>query len=66
MHSPGSLEVSVMLFYLITLIIILMICRWIFAIDKRVKQNDSIINLLKLLAKKQGATDDEIHNSIIR
>lgn len=66
MLSPGSFAIFVMLAYVLLAIIILIICRWVFAIDKRVKQNQSMINLLTLLAKKQGATDDEIQSSITR
>lgn len=35
--------------------------RWVFGIEKRVKQNEAIINLLSLMAKKQGISDDDIH-----
>ncbi len=49
---------------LISLLIIYFFFRWVFAVDKRVKQNDTIINLLRLLAKKSGANDDEIHRCI--
>jgi len=64
MRTPGGLEFTVILFYLILIIITLMALRWLFAIGRRLKQNESTINLLKLIAKKQGATDDEIHNAI--
>jgi hypothetical protein len=37
--------------------------RWVFGIEKRIKQNDAIIDLLKLIAKKQGINDDDIHNA---
>jgi len=47
--------------FLFSLLISYYLCRWIFDIDKRVKQNESIINLLSLLAKKHGANNDEIH-----
>jgi hypothetical protein len=42
------------------LLIIYFLFRWIFGIDKRIAQNKAIINLLSLIAKKQGATDEEI------
>ena len=42
------------------LLIAYFVFRWMFAIDKRIKQNESIINLLTILAKKQGATNDDI------
>jgi hypothetical protein len=52
------------LIYLVSAIVGLLIAyfvfRWMFAIDKRIKQNESIINLLTILAKKQGATNDDI------
>ena len=48
---------------IIGIILIYFFFRWIFEIDIRVKQNESIINLLKLIAKKKGATDDEIKNA---
>lgn len=52
------------LIYLVSAIVGLLIAyflfRWVFAIDKRIKQNESIINLLTILAKKQGATNDDI------
>lgn len=38
--------------------------RWAFSVDKRIEQNKSIINLLTLIAKKQGATDEETHSCI--
>lgn len=38
--------------------------RWIFAITERVRQNQIIINLLVLTAKKQGATDEQIHSAV--
>ena len=38
--------------------------RWILSIDIVLKQNESIVNVLMLLAKKTGATDEEI-NSVI-
>ena len=37
---------------------------WILSIDIVLKQNESIVNVLMLLAKKTGATDEEI-NSVI-
>lgn len=44
--------------------IIYFLFRWIFDVEKRTDQNQSIINLLKLIARKQGATDEEIHSAI--
>ena len=62
-----DLDATAVLVYIIIFIFGLLITyfffRWLFAVDKRVNQNDSIINLLKLIAKKHGATDDEIHNA---
>ena len=37
--------------------------RWVFGIEKWIKQNDTMIDLLKMIAKKQGVSDDDIHNA---
>jgi uncharacterized membrane protein YdjX (TVP38/TMEM64 family) len=61
MEDPNSQFLTYLIAAIIGLAITFLLCRWIFGIDKRIKQNKSIINLLALLAKKQGATNDEIH-----
>ncbi len=38
MPSPGIFEVYIIVTYVIIPIIIFLICQWVFAIDKRVKQ----------------------------
>lgn len=59
---------SAFLSYAVGIIIITVVSyflfRWIFSVEKRLKQNTTIINLLILIARKHGATNDEIHNSI--
>ena len=37
--------------------------RWVYGIEKRNKQTNTMIDLLKLIAKKQGISDDDIHNA---
>ncbi len=49
---------------IVGLVILLYLIRWIFAIDKRVKQNEQIINLLKLLSEKAEISKDEIKKAI--
>ena len=59
---------TLLLIYLVGIIILLVAiffaARWVFGIDERKKQNISIINLLTLIAKKHGATNDEIHSCV--
>lgn len=45
----------------VALIIYYFFVRLVFGIEKRIKQNDAIIHLLSLMAKKQGISDDDIH-----
>lgn len=45
---------------ILTLTLIFFFFRWIFLIDKRVRQNHQIIGLLKLLAEKAGVTKEDI------
>lgn len=45
---------------IVGLILTYILVRWIFAIDKQVSQNQTIINLLIEIAKKQGVSEDEI------
>jgi hypothetical protein len=55
---------SLLIYLTMTLFILLtiyFIFRWIFSIDKQLNQNETIINLLRLLAKGQGFNDDEIY-----
>jgi hypothetical protein len=40
--------------------------RWIFEVDKNVKQNRQIIDLLTLIARKHGVTEDELHGAIFK
>lgn len=62
------MEDSALLYYVIGIIISIAVMfflfRWIFSVEKRIKQNASIINLLALIAKKQGATKEEINNAV--
>jgi hypothetical protein len=58
---------SLLIYLTMTLFILLtiyFIFRWIFSIDKQLNQNETIINLLRLLAKGQGFNDDEIYRQI--
>jgi hypothetical protein len=58
---------SLLIYPTMTLFILLtiyFIFRWIFSIDKQLNQNETIINLLRLLAKGQGFNDDEIYRQI--
>ena len=45
---------------IISLFISYFIFRWIFAIDKRIKQNNTIIELLKKLSEKYGVNESKI------
>lgn len=60
----------IVLFYLlgilITAVILYFLLRWIFSVNKQLNQNSTIINLLILMAKKQGATDEEIREILIK
>jgi len=62
--GPGSFEsVAILIFcieFIIALVIAYFFFRWVFSIKERVRQNDITINLLKLIAKKQGVADEEI------
>lgn len=63
MNTNDSLVIY-LIFGVIGLTVSYFLFRWIFGIDKRVHQNNTIINLLIILAKKQGATNEEIHGAI--
>jgi hypothetical protein len=67
LDADSSTEAVIVAAYIIGFIIAMMIIyyffRWLFAVDKRVKQNSDIIDLLKLIAKTNGAPEDEIKNA---
>ena len=48
---------------IVGLVITYFFFRWVFSINKILKQNQSIINLLTILAKKSGANNEEIHSA---
>ena len=49
---------------MIWIIISYFLFRWLLATKLRVKRNDNITDLLKLIAKKQGISDEEVNNII--
>ena len=51
---------EIILASIVGIIITYFIFRWIFSVDKMIFQNKSIINLLMLIARQQGVTEDEI------
>jgi len=51
--------------YVMLFLISILLMRAIFSIPTIVRQLKSQTNLLMLIAKKQGATEDEVHNAIV-
>lgn len=61
------MELTNLIIYIISgifsIIIMYFLFRFIFSVDKKIKQNEEIIGLLKLIAKKQGASKEEIEDA---
>jgi hypothetical protein len=51
--------------YVISVLTSILLMRAIFSIPSIVRQLKSQTNLLMLIAKKQGATENEVHNAIV-
>ena len=60
MQNDNSAILVYIVGFILGILITYGLCRWIFAIDKRTRQNEIMINLLTLLANKNGATEDDI------
>lgn len=52
------------LMLLISLVFSYFVFRWIFSIERQLKQNKAMIELLGKIAQKNGVSDDEINNII--
>lgn len=59
--DPGLTEYA--FFSIIGLVATFFLLRWVFLIEKRMKQNEQSIGLLKLIADKLGVPKEDIDNA---
>jgi hypothetical protein len=66
LQAEGTMLVGYLIVIVLGFLISLYLLRWIFEVDKNVKQNRQIIDLLTLIARKHGVTEDELHGAIFK